>query len=485
MKISIIYIILLHLTYSKSEKFDFFITENRVKTGFSEQKSQLLEIEFNYKSTLTLADDIKNCLTSLTKPYKLKVSDIAERDNPITLHVSDLAIWASKFDILAKELVKVVKSIPPFTQIKSDRQILVGMDDDYITQKLSDIQETTAIIAQNFKNQKDITTLLADNTLNDVKVSLQLLNNDVGELFYGYQKFYNMLTLTSQHFITENLRILLLDGQPIKQSGYKFLEIGKIDNQIYFYVKAINLLQPYKYKSLIPIPYNKVSLEDNYYVEYPSNIIKKTLSVTGLTSNKSIPECLGGLNGKIYDKVVKHCIFVNNRKTYHEIHKGIFLFDIQQSQIAKINDQFGLKIKKATMPVFLQFDGILQLDNAKGSVTFEKENTDTTLTESNIPTEIIQQIKSIFKPLKEQHKEIKNFILKYLEEEYDIVLLNLSVLSVITAIFMILKQTYIQYTNSKSKNRPINIELNKLARKPRTAKLTAPKPKKKSTKRTA
>jgi hypothetical protein len=137
------------------------------------------------------------------------------------------------------------------------------------------------------------------------------------------------------------------------------------------------------------------------------------------------------------------------------------------------------------MPVFLQFDGILQLDNAKGSVTFEKENTDTTLTESNIPTEIIQQIKSIFKPLKEQHKEIKNFILKYLEEEYDIVLLNLSVLSVITAIFMILKQTYIQYTNSKSKNRPINIELNKLARKPRTAKLTAPKPKKKSTKRTA
>lgn len=483
MKLSIIYILLLHLTCSKSEKFDFFITENRVKTGFSEQKPELLEVEFDYKSTLTLADDIKACLTSLQKPFKLKASDIEARSNPITLHISDLANWASKFDLLAKGLVKVVKSVPIFTKIKSDRQVLIGMDKDYITQKLSDIQATTLVIAQNFKDKKDINTLIADNTLNDVKVTLQLLNNDVGELFYGYQKFYNMLTLMSQHFMTDNLRILLLNGQPIKQSGYKFMEKGKIENQIFFYVKAINLLQPYKYKTLIPIPYNKVSLEDNYYVEYPSNIIKKTLSVTGLTSNKSLPECLGGLNGKIYDRVVKHCIFVNNRQTYHEIHKGIYLFDIQQSQIAKINEQFGLKIKKATMPSFLQFDGTLQLDNAKGSVTFEKENAETILTESSLPADVMQQIKSIFKPIKDQHKEIKNFILKYLEEEYDIVLLNLSVLSVITAIFLILKKTYIQYKNSKSKNRPINIELNKIARKPRTVKLSAPKPKKKSSKK--
>ena len=483
MRFLITCLILLHLTCSKSEKFDFFITENRVKSDYSEKKHELLEIKFNYEDTTPLAEKIKLCLTTLKGPYRLKYSDIEDRNNPVTLHLSDLASWASKFDILSKGLDKIFKSMTPFTPIKSDRQVTIGLDSDYLTQKLSDIDATTKVITQNFKDKTDIATLLADPKLNEIKVTLQLLNNDVGELFYGYQNFYNMLTLMSQHFITDNLRMLLLDGQPIKQSGYKFMEKGKIDKQILFYVRATTLLQPYKYKSLIPIPYNKISLENNYYLEYPSNIIKKTYSQAGLTSNKSLPECLGGLNGKIYDKILKECIFVNNRNTYHETQKGIFLFDIAQSQITKLNEQFGLKIKRATMPSLLEFDGTIRLDNEKGSVTFEKTNTETMLTESNIPSDIVQQIKSIFRPMKYQQKVIKNFILKYLEDEYDVVLLNMGALSILTAIFMILKKSYTQYKSTRSKNRPINIELNKIARKPRSTKVIKTKPKKSSSKK--
>ena len=458
-------------TFGENKPFDFFIREQRVQTNYKYEKTKLLQVQYIHATNIkTLSDKMTQTLSTLKAPFKLTVDQIQLKENAITLHINDLSIWASKFKIIANNITTLVKSLTEISEIEPDRKISITIDNDYLTQKITDIETSATVIANSFKKEKSL-TLLLDNKelLFQTAITLQLLNNDIGELFYAYSNFGNSLAMTNQRFITDKLRLNLLDTiEPIKQKHFKFVESGKISATPTFYIQATYLIKPYKFKNLKPIPYYSKSLENAYYSEYPSNLIQKKITLNDQNfsnSNKSLQFCLAGLNGKLYNDIIKHCVFIHNFEKFSATPKGIFLFDVSQTTLNTFNTQFSINIQKDLLPAYLKFNGKIEIPDVKyGTLEYSRINAQTVLAYSTLTQNIKNKINST-NIYKTANKLIQHVLLDKIIEEYDLLLLNFSFMSLIALIVVILRKLYTYYHNNKPQNNPINIELNRFLKK--------------------
>lgn len=446
--------------------FSYFYVDDLSQLFYKNEEPFIVRFTFTLSEDMTTCEaKIKQQLEDLVKPFSLTIQQIQQKSDLILLQVNDFTLWYGKLKKVSTDITALLGAHSIIEEIPSDLNKTITIDKSFTSQKLADIDLSVKNIVSGMKQSVTLEALKNNKAvLTKVVTAFGLVNNDLAELVSALYAFSQTLKLSAQYMIAKDIKIGLIPTKGIiDATDITIIKKGLVDKAPTYFIKPNKLTNPVNYNALVPIPYFEKSLGDSYYLNKQTNKFEKKFTNFDKTlSNKSLMQCLQGLNANDNNKVFNNCKFHKNLETFILTKKGIIISNATTNIIYLLNAQFNIQLKQDSFPVYIEFKGTLSfVDPNQGTISITR-NSDFKLQYTIFTAQQLQTFKNLNKPSFSDFKQ--NVLQALFHEEYDLIILNVSLVFGIVVLFVSIKMIYIKCNNKKPYNRPIHKVITKRLR---------------------
>lgn len=455
---SLLLITLLPIT---SQAFHFLVRDSVRKTNYEQTINEIIAVQFRITTNMQQAHTkLGFAFGSIvySKDFNLTQEEIESNNNSIFSQIHDFDMNYAKIIPKFEKLNSTITNMKQAQEFHPDHYVNITLDDSYTNQKFADLKSHTKKVATVFSTKQNIQEVL-DSTqdLQTVITFLELANQDLEHFVEKYYNLYKAFLGAIQEQITPLLlnAILPLDLTPIDNDKILFLGYGLSNNIPTFYIQRTKLVNPMEYNSMVPVAYKHFSLQDHYVTNLITNKIEKHLSDTEelLGENNNIDECLNSLNALNYHNVIKTCTFIYNNKVATTTHKGLIIHKFSQDMQYQLNTKFSANVKTSSFPLYIEFTGKLNfMDENNNKIEITKNST-YHLENTSLDKQALEDLNLYIDSLAKQNN---HYLIDLIEDEYDTILLNTSIL-----LLLIIIGTAVNYLYSKIVYKKFKLNSNK------------------------
>ncbi len=410
MKIPILQVALVACFSPFSNLFNFYSPDENVRVHYRYHDTVTTKVIFNVSKTVkNMSNIFLDVWDKLRTPFNITYPQTIDAKDSIFLQAGDFFMLTSTInDIQTKydNLLKNLNALP--LNIDFNKNVSVELDTAVLVQKTRNIRISQAQLEIMMKASKTIEKLRGDkNDLSKFISIFEDLNTDAEQIMNTLNDFYTAIQLTYHKIKTNYLQEYLLPLNETEKIDLNFEILGSYlenDNLICIIEQYI-LQNPIKYIQLYPIPYNNLSIEHNYILNQNTSKIEQLFTHAQLQKgeNNINEQCLNFLNinlltQKNVSNIIEHCHFIQNHELFQETSKGLLIFNISQSDLDLINNQFkndtNITLTINNLPFYVEFNGTITLNTPSYGKTSFTKNQKTQYTFSNLTDEEKQSIVS-------------------------------------------------------------------------------------------
>ena len=441
-------IILLQILHLLSS-FTFLYPDESIKTYYKYQESIKTKIVFNItKQLLDIPLKFDTAWDSLRTPFNISFKDTMNAGDSTLLQAEDFFMTTAQISDIASKYETFVAGLTPIPlDIDIARTINIHVDEAVLNQRIKNIQITTAFIEIKMNESVTLANLKKDqDKLSKMLLAYDNLNTDAHTLLKQYESFFRTIHLTSFKIMTDYLRGKIL---PINSSNvldtlnYEFLNAYVEDNNPVFILQLYYLRNPINYKKLYSIPYNSISLDNNYIINIDTQQIEQLYTQDQIASGiaQHNEKCLEqinnhGNNATNVKQIIENCNFIQNLKPFQTIKNGLIVYRISNDTMKSINNQLKTNIMQKDLPFVLTFNNTLNIYTSLYGNTSITRSDNFSQTYSNLTSDERLTITRVNAHFKTQY-DFTNLDLLLLEN-YPIIIVTILINITLFAIFLML-----------------------------------------------
>jgi hypothetical protein len=433
--------------------------QNNIETMYQLSDEALIETTVEIDDTTKdLGKHMQEQWDKLVKPYSLTNELVAKLDNNVHIQFDDLSTWIEKIIAFDTGIKTARKELPAATDFSHGESNKVALDPDYVDQIKANIDSYVTSLEEHMATYDTLNKLGKDKTaIAEVVTLLEFMNNDLKHFVEEYEKIYSTVTLARENIISPDLRSSIIlstekeDG-PLKM---KIVHIGTEEDNFIIYTKRVLWKNPVTGHALVPVNYYGYQLQGQYFLTDRFEYLRKyseTEKEMGFHLHSD--ECLGALNRKDLTDTLDRCKFVYSTENFVPTETGILFFNVTKTAISAINAKAGETLTEEDLPFHYSFNNTLLFHDVElGQVEIKRYST-SIIERCNYNQEDREEIIEKFHHLNEV--EDTDFITLILEKEYQGVILNFSVITIVGILYYIIRYFYFKLKMRHTHRRPIN-----------------------------
>ncbi len=429
--------------------FTFLYPDESLHTYYKYQELVKVKIVFNVsKEIQEIPSKFVAAWDSLRTPFNISLNDTLDATDSVLLQAEDFFMTTARILDIASEYEKLVAGLTQIPlDIEATKTINVSIDELVMNQRIKNIQLTTALIEIKMNASVTLEALKKDQgKLSKVLFAFDNLNTDAYTLLKQYENFFNAIRLTLFKIMPNYLLDTILPQNStdiLDTLNYEFLNAYVENNNPVFIIQLHYLKNPINYIKLYSIPYNSVSLDNNYIMNIDTQNIEQLYTQNQITLGQTQPneKCLKYINdhnksNSSIQPIIDNCNFIRNMKPFQLIKKGIIFYRISNTTIKTINQQFKTNITQKDLPFVLTYNGTISFHTLLYGNTSITRSYNLSLTYTNLTTKERSDVTILKAHFKPQYDWTNLHVL--LLENYPIIIITISLTIVLFTILLIL-----------------------------------------------
>ena len=437
-------IILLLLFLNFSSQFNFLIDKSLDYYKPVKIRDSIYRIEFNYNKPMQEIDDMLEANGKELNYFRMSPDKIKSAKDIYALFLTEYGDLGDFIKLQNNKYKDFLQLTTRHTDLASDMIIPINIDKNFIKDFKSDILNLSNTTLKLLAQKSTLDEFLKDNTLTQEFVQLgQEMFSLLKDYSAAIEDFVSMIGLAYDNILSENLitKLLIEDDKYIDKDTIDFINVGKINKKIIFYLELSVYTDQNKVREYVPVVYNGLSLEDNYLYDFTKRKMIKSDYTDVLPSNRiKLDSCLAALTSdKNNTEIIEHCEFVTNEDTYTVIPSGIIFHNVTNPLMNEINEKFGKSFTTKSFPLFITYNDTFSFTNIHNEIVTVNKTSKSNYLQSDLSELELNLLYVKVTSTPEKIIENKIDFLRYLVEEYDEILVNSVVVVILIIICLILK----------------------------------------------
>ena len=403
MKIPILQVALVACFFPFSNLFSFYYPDENVRVHYRYQDTITTKVIFNVSQTVkNMSEVFIDVWDKLRTPFNITYPQTIDATDSIFLQAGDFFMLTSTISDIQTKHSNLLKTLnaPPLN-VSAYKNISIELDSAVLTQIIKNIKISQARLEIMMKESVTIDKL--KNNKENLSKFLSIfedLNTDAVHVMDTLNDFYSAIQLTYHKVKTNYIQEYLLPSNESEKIdlNYEILRSYLENDNLICLIEQHMLKNPIHYIQFYPIPYNNLSIEHNYILNQNTSKIEQLFTHTQLEKGEDTinEQCLSLLNINFLTKknisnIIEQCHFIQNHELFQETQKGLFIFNISQTDLIQINKQFknetNITLSIENVPFYIEFNGSIKLNTPfYGNTSFTKHHK-TKYTFSNLTNE--------------------------------------------------------------------------------------------------
>ena len=371
--------------------------------------------------------------------WRIPPGQIDARATVVAKFLKEFGVFTQRIKNQINMYRKILNKATPDPVIPVDKNVTITIDEAILTAFFDDVGTAANNSIRICTDAGSLDLLMADHTeLANYGGQASALISLLKDYLTAIKTFVSSVKLSLDNVVPPIVKNdLLLDGNRLIDLDHlEFITYGRTDDNLMFYLEVKIYHTGPPSREYIPIAYFSYSLDDTYVYNNHRRRVTKTLteSESSPIHKHRVDACLDELTigMKNYTKIITFCDFVYNDVPYVLTPNGILFQTADTSLLGSINQFFDKQFTVSDFPLYLTFNGTF-IFSTKSLQTISVTRTSQVSYQKSVLTEKEKSFlkQKLFNGTTPEIIEEKLRFIEYIMEDYDEILVNLTIILIL------------------------------------------------------